>query len=177
MIRSSYFAPAPAPAVATALPSSVVANNVYVPNNAAFLPPTVHPQQHPPPTLAPASQVLQEFKCDSCQYKSFRVSDVELHKRLLLLLLLLFEYETTERFFFRSVHPQTGGLSTSTLSSDLGFVYPQQQANPSTLPTSSRTSSTSSFRGAFPCDRCSASFSQKAHLEGHRQAFHSGDKV
>ncbi len=99
MIRSSYFAPAPAPAVATALPSSVVANNVYVPNNAAFLPPTVHPQQHPPPTLAPASQVLQEFKCDSCQYKSFRVSDVELHKRLLLLLLLLFEYETTERFF------------------------------------------------------------------------------
>ena len=32
-------------------------------------------------THHPASLVYQEFKCDSCEYRSIRISDVELHKR------------------------------------------------------------------------------------------------
>ncbi len=41
---------------------------------------------HPPSSasmapLPPASLVYQEFKCDACDYRSIRMSDVELHKR------------------------------------------------------------------------------------------------
>ena len=66
MIRSPYFSVMSGTAT---VPVTQVQGGISAINN-------------PPPTIAPASLVYQEFKCDTCDYRSIRLSDVELHKRL-----------------------------------------------------------------------------------------------